>query len=98
MSWAWTPILGLSTKKRPGGNKDKENQDADGFIKTQNKKRQARNTLGQGINKRVQTQNMYEILQDDKVSNKEDQQTDQAKDHQEKEMDLNIKKHQETAK
>ena len=41
--------------KRPRGKKDQENQDADGFTKTQNKKRQERKTSGPDINKRVQT-------------------------------------------
>ena len=104
MSWAWTPIPRLPQNKRLGGKKDRENQDVDGFIKTQNKKWQGK-TLGLEINKRVQTQNRYEILQDDKASskeaqqtkqtkasNKETQQNNQTKDHQEKEMDLNIKK------
>ena len=61
--------------KRPRGKKDQDNQDADGFTKTKNKKRQARKTSGPEINKRVQTQNRYEILQEDKAISKQVQQT-----------------------
>ena len=65
--------------KRPGGKKDRDNQDANAFTKTQNKKWQARKNSRPEINKRVQTQNRYEILQDYKASIKEAQQIEHNK-------------------
>ena len=61
--------------KKPGGKKYQDNQDAEGFTKTQNKKRQARKTSGPELNKRVQTQNRYEILQEDKEIRNKGQQS-----------------------
>ena len=97
--------------KKPRGKKDQDNQDAEGFTKIQNKKRQATKTSGPELNKRVQSQNRYETLQEDKeISNADqqpdlvkeklqvDQQIDQNKEKQGKETNIDPKKQQEIAK
>ena len=79
--------------KRPGGKKDQELQDAEGFTKIQNKKRQARNISGPKVHKRVQTQNRFETLQEDQTKDIADAQIDsmtdkiQGKQQEEKDND-----------
>ena len=52
--------------KKPGGKKDQENQDAEGFTRIPNKKRSAKKTMGPEIHKKVQNQNRFEALQEAK--------------------------------
>ena len=69
--------------KITGGRKDQENQDVKGFTKVPNKKRPTKKPTGPEINKRVQTQNKFEVLQDVKMSN--NQQTIKNEDNQDQE-------------
>ena len=66
--------------KRPGGKKDQELQDSEGFTKIQNKKRQARKISGPKVHKRVQTQNRFKTLQEDQLKDLAKAQIDAMKD------------------
>ena len=78
--------------KRPGGKKDQDIQDAEGFTKIQNKKCQARKILGPEVNKRVQTQNRYETRQEDQANCNADKQVDVAKEKLQAEQQSDQKK------
>ena len=51
--------------KRLGGKQEQYHLDAEIFTKIQNKKRQAKNTSGPDVHKRVQTHNQFTTLQED---------------------------------
>ena len=62
--------------KRSSGKQELDQLDAEGFTKIQNKKRQARKTLGPDVNKSIQTQNLFATLQEDQsLENKAKAQT-----------------------
>ena len=75
--------------KKHGGKKDKENQDVEGFTRVPNKKISTKKSTGPEIHKKVQTQNMFEALQEANISN--NQQEDQVKDKQGPVKEPNLK-------
>ena len=71
----------------------------EGFTKIQNKKWKARNILGPEVNKRVQTQNRFNTLQEDQTKGIADTQVDTGEDKlQENQQEEQEKDNQGTGK